>query len=169
VAFIHPTLASAGLVAAVLTTAILVSACSKSSGSNPSTPSGPAAPAFTVTFGENPVPFRSTGCNGSVPEGWFTTARIQETAGVSFTPGTLTQKLDGAPAAALMESFGSRFGACSGAPFTPGVISANGAACGIVGVCTTSTYGNYQFEVSGTDANGRPASFSSPVLQFGPR
>ena len=62
---------------------------------------GLALGAFAVTFGENPVPFRSTGCNSSTPQGWYTTARIQETAGVAFTPATLTQKLDGLAAGAL--------------------------------------------------------------------
>ena len=101
---------------ATITTALLLAACSKSD-TAPAPPPAPPAPStatFTVTFGENPVPFRSTGCNSSMPQGWYTTARIQETAGVAFTPSTLTQKLDGAAASVLSESFASRFGACSG-------------------------------------------------------
>jgi hypothetical protein len=125
--------------------------------------------AFQVTFGQNPVPFRDSGCNGSVPQGWYTDARIQETAGVAFTPATLTQKLDGAPAAILNESFASRFGACPGNATVGGIIAANGSVCGSVGVCTTGTYSSYQFEVSGTDANGHTVTFASPVLQLGAR
>ena len=151
-----------------IATALLVTACSKGNQTPmpPATMPPPPTSAFTVTFGENPVPFRSTGCNGSIPQGWYTTARIQETAGVSFTPATLTQKVDGTAAAFLTESFASRFGACSGVAFTPGTIAANGAACGIVGVCTSDTYRSFQFEVSGTDANGRAITFASPLLQL---
>jgi hypothetical protein len=101
-----------------------------------------------------------------VPQGWYTTARIQETAGVAFMPATLTQKLDGAAAASLAESFASRFGACAGAAFTPGTIAANGAACGVIGICTTNTYTTYQFEMSGTDANGHALTVPSPTLQL---
>jgi hypothetical protein len=162
---------SAIWVIATISTALLLTACKKSD-TTPTTPSAPPAPStatFAVTFGENPVPFRSTGCNGSMPQGWYTTARIQETAGVAFAPSTLTQKLDGTAASVLNESFASRFGACSGSAFTPGVIAANGAVCQVVGVCTTETYRTYQFEVAGTDANGHALTFSSPLLQFGAR
>jgi hypothetical protein len=154
----------------IATTVMAGGACQKSEStpSNPGSPT-PATAAFTVTFAENPVPFRTTGCGGSVPQGWYTNARIQETAGVAFTPASLTQKLDGTAAAILSESFASRFGACSGSAFTPGVIAASGAACGIVGVCTTATYGTYQFDISGTDANGHAVTISSPVLQLGAR
>jgi hypothetical protein len=156
---------------AAIASALLATACSKS-GTTPSPPPAPPAPstaALMITFGENPVPFRSSGCNGSIGQGWYTTARIQETAGVAFTPRTLTQKLDGTAAGVLAESFASRFGACSGSAFTPGVIAGNGAACGVVGVCTTATHGTYQFEVAGTDANGRALTFASPLLQLGAR
>ena len=156
---------------AAIAAALLLTACTKSE-TRPTTPSPSPAPStatVAITFGENPVPFRSTGCNGSIPQGWSTTARIQETAGVAFTPGMLTQKLDGTVASALAESFASRFGACGGGAFTPGVIAGNGAVCGVVGVCTTETYRSYQFEVAGTDANGQARTFSSPVLQFGAR
>ncbi len=162
---------SAIRVIATITTALLLAACQKSD--TTPTPTPPPAPpstaTFAVTFGENPVPFRSTGCNGSMPQGWYTTARIQETAGVAFTPGTLTQKLDGVVASVLTESFASRFGACSGSAFTPGVIAGNGAVCDVVGVCTAETYRTYQFEVAGTDASGHALTISSPLLQFGAR
>ena len=157
---------------------VLLAGCSKSESSPTTTPTPapaptptptPATATFTVTFGENPVPFRSSGCSGSTPQGWYTTARIQETAGVAFTPASLTQKLDGSPASALAESFGSRFGQCSGAAFTPGQVAANGSACATVGICTTGSFGTYQFEISGTDANSRQVTFSSPVLQLGAR
>jgi hypothetical protein len=88
---------------------------------------------------------------------------------VAFTATTLTQKLDGNPASFLAESFGSRFGPCSGMTFTPGMISSNGAVCGVIGVCTTNSYSNYQFSVAGTDANGHAFTFDSPLLQFGAR
>jgi hypothetical protein len=89
---------------------------------------------------------------------------------VDFTPTTLTQKLDGNVASTLLaESFDSRFGACTGSAFTRGVILANGAVCGVVGVCTSSTFGNYQLELAGTDANGHALTFTSPLLQFGTR
>jgi hypothetical protein len=162
---------SATWASAAITTALLVTACTKSD-TTPTPPPAPPAPStatFTVTFGENPVPFRSTGCNSSMPQGWYTTARVQETAGVAFTPSTLTQKLDGVAASVLSESFASRFGGCSGSAFTPGVIAANGAVCQVVGVCTAETFRTYQFEVAGTDANGHALTFSSPVLQFGAR
>ncbi len=160
-----------------LTTAVVVHlACQKSSTS----PTPPAAPAptpaptpstssFTVTFDANPVAFTSTGCSFTSPQGWHTQARLQETGGVSFTPATLTQKLDGNAASILAESFNSRFGACSGMAFTPGVILANGAVCGVVGVCTASSFTTYQFSIAGTDANGHALTFDSPVLQLGAR
>jgi hypothetical protein len=158
-------------VTATITTALLLTDCTKSE-TTPATPSAPAPPstaAFAVTFAENPVPFRSTGCNGAIGQGWYTTARIQETAGVAFTPSTLTQKLEGTAASILTESFASRFGACSGSAFTPGVIAATGAACAVVGVCSADAYSSYQFEVTGTDANGHALTVSSPLLQFGNR
>lgn len=87
---------------------------------------------------------------------------------MAFTPVTLTQKLDGNPASILNESFNSRFGACGTTAFT-GVISASGAACATVGVCTASSFGTYQFEINGTDANNHTVTFASPVLQLGAR
>jgi hypothetical protein len=175
---VHPSLevlnvdlkAAAAFIRATMAMVLLCAACRTNE--TPTTPDPPPTPrtaAFTVTFGENPVPFRSTGCNASIPQGWFTTARLQETGGVSFTPGTLTQKLDGSTAGILAESFDSRFGACAGSAFTQGTIAANGAACAVVGVCTASTFGNYQFELAGTDANGRTMTVVSPLLQFGAR
>ena len=157
----------------VLVTILLLPACAKSS-SSPSAPVAPTTPvpptaSFTATFDQNPVPFRSTGCSFSTPQGWYTPARVQESAGVAFTPATLTQKLDGSTDGALVESFPSRFGACSGAAFTPGVIAANGAVCGIVGVCTSDAHTTYQFSIAGTDANGHALTFDSPVLQLGAR
>ena len=163
----------AGLLA-VTTAGLMLFACQKSSTSPdaPATPS-PAAPprtsAFTVTFDENPVAFRSSGCSFSTPQGWYTQARLQETGGAIFTPATLTQKLDGNIVSFLTESFSSRFGACSGMAFTPGMILANGAACGTIGVCTASAFATYQFSVSGTDATGHALTFDSPVLQLGAR
>jgi hypothetical protein len=53
--------------------------------------------------------------------------------------------------------------------FTPGMILANGAVCGSVGVCTSSAFGTYQFSVAGTDANGHALTFDSPLLQLGAR
>jgi hypothetical protein len=88
---------------------------------------------------------------------------------VTFTPSTLIQKLDGNVASSLVESFNSRFGACAGSPFSPGVILANGAVCASIGVCTSSSYSTYQFEVVGTDANGHALTFDSPPLQLGSR
>jgi hypothetical protein len=125
--------------------------------------------AFVAVFGENPVPFRSTGCNVSVPTGWYTTARLQETSGVAFTVSALTQKLDGNVSGALAESFNSRFGPCTSGSFNPGTIPANGAVCASVGVCTNASFGSYQFEISGTDANAHAVTFASPLLQFGAR
>ena len=159
--------------AALLAAVVPVSACAKSSPSptgpsNPA-PSTPTSSALTITFDENPVPFRNDGCSFSTPQGWYTAARVRETAGITFTPTTLTQKLNGTAADSLAESFGSRFGACSGSAFTPGAIAANGAACGMVGVCTTSAYTTYQLTLAGTDANGHALSFDSPVLQLGTR
>lgn len=155
---------------------VMLYACANSS-TSPTAPATPApAPtpvpptsAFTATFEQNPTPFRSTGCSFSTPQGWYTPVRIQETAGATFTPATLTQKLDGNTVSFLTESFGSRFGACSAAPFTPGVILANGTVCGTVGVCTASSYTTYQFSIAGTDANGHAVTFDSPVLQLGVR
>jgi hypothetical protein len=165
------TLKAASWLPATAMLGVLLAACAKS-GTSPTPsppPAAPASAALTVTFGENPVPFRSTGCNASTPQGWFTTARIQETAGVTFTPSTFTQKLDGSAANFLAESFNSRFGACSGSSFTEGVIPANGAVCGVVGVCTSNTFATYQFELTGTDANGHALTFQSPSLQLGSR
>ncbi|HEV3142210.1 MAG TPA: hypothetical protein VGY57_16905 [Vicinamibacterales bacterium] len=153
-------------VAFVLIASAFAACTGSSSSTAPSTPAPPTA-SFTVTFDENPVPFRSSGCSFSTPQGWYTTAHIQEKSGVAFNPGALTQKLDGNVAASLSESFGSRFGACSGQSFTPGTIAANGSACGIVGICTSTRYGNYQFSIAGTDANGHAVTIDSPVLQFG--
>jgi len=148
-------------------------ACQKSSTSPPPpttpSPTVPSTSSFAVTFDENPVAFRSTGCSFSTPQGWYTQARLRETGGVSFTPTTLTQKLDGNAVSFLAESFNSRFGACSGMAFTPGVILANGAVCGGVGVCTASSFAAYQFSIAGTDANGHALTFDSPVLQLGAR
>src|ERR1700704_6079248 len=106
-----------GLLAAT-TTGLMFLACQKSSTSPdaPATPS-PAAPrtsACTVRFDETPVAFRSSGGSFSTPQGWYTQARLQETGGAIFTPATLTQKLDGNIISFLTESFGSRFGGCSG-------------------------------------------------------
>jgi hypothetical protein len=149
---------------------LMLFACSKSSSSPtpPSTPP-PATAALTATFEQNPVPFRSAGCSFSTPQGWYTPVRLAETAGVAFTPSTLTQKLNGSTVPFLDESYASRFGACTGAAFTPGVINASGAVCGTVGVCTASTFTTYQFSIAGTDANGHAISFDSPLLQLGAR
>lgn len=158
--------------ARVLTTIALtlpLAACGGSSTSPSNTPP-PAQPSATLvaTFNENPVPFRTTGCNASTQQGWYTQAQIKETSGVSVTVNTFVQKLDGASSALLNESFNSRFGACAGT-FTEGTIPANGSVCGIVGVCTSSTFSTYQFELSGTDANGHAVSFVSSLLQLGSR
>jgi len=152
-----------------LTAATLVHLACQESSKAPAAPAPPATASFRVTFTENPVPFRSTGCSFSTPAGWYTEARIQETAGVSFTVTTLTQKLDGNPSSLLAESFNSRFGACSGSTFAPGTIAANGAVCGSVGVCTSNAFATYQFTVAGTDANGHAVTVDSPVLQLGAR
>ena len=152
--------------------ALMLFACSKSSSSPtpPSTtPPSSSTAALTATFGENPVPFRSTGCSFSTPQGWYTSVRVAETAGVAFTPATLTQKLNGSTVPFLDESYASRFGACTGAAFTPGLINASGAVCGTVGVCTASSFTTYQFSIAGTDANGHSITFDSPVLQLGAR
>jgi hypothetical protein len=157
---------------ATTTTAVLLAACQGATSPTPPAPPPPVVPSTStvvVTFTENPVPYRSSGCNASVPQGWYTAVRLQETSGVAFTPSTLTQKLDGTVASFLVESFNSRFGACSGATANAGVIPGNGALCGVVGACTTSTFGNYQFEITGTDANGHALTFVSPMLQFGAR
>ena len=160
----------AGLV--LIVGAWLHAACGR--GASPSTPAAPSTPApaatavVAVTFSENPVPFRSTGCSFSTPQGWFTDARIQETAGVAVTVTTLLQKLDGSPSSLLSESFNSRFGACAGSTFTPGSIPASGAVCGTVGVCATGPYSTYQFSIAGTDANGHSINVDSPILRFSP-
>ena len=159
---------------AVTTITVLLSGGCSTSSTSPTTPATPApAPpstaAFAATFDQNPVPFRSTGCSFSTPAGWFTQVRVQETAGVSFTPATLTQKLDGNTVSFLAESFGSRFGSCSGSAFTPGVIAANGAVCATIGVCTAGSYATYQFSIAGADANGHAITFDSPMLQLGAR
>jgi len=148
--------------------ALALPACgSSTSAPSPTPPPTTGRATFTVTFDQNPVPFMTGGCSFSTPSGWSTSARIQETAGVAYTPSTLTQKLDGAIAGMLNESFGSRFGACSNMSFTPGMILANGAVCGVVGVCTTTaTYHTYQFSITGTDANGHSVTIDSPMLQF---
>jgi len=147
--------------------ALLMTACG-SRGTSPTAPAA-ASSALTITFDANPVPFSATGCSISIPRGWYTTAHIQETNGVAFTPTTLTQKVDGNPIGSLSESFNSRFGACAGGTFTPGMIPAHGTVCGVVGICTTSTYSSYQFQLDGTDANGHTLSFTSPQLQLGAR
>jgi hypothetical protein len=153
---------------AVTTTVLMLCACQNSS-TSPTPPPAPPTSAVAVTFSESPLAFRSTGCSFSTPPGWYTQARLQETGGVTFTPSTLTQKLDGNAASVLAESFNSRFGACSGMAFTPGMILANGAVCGVVGVCTASSFATYQFSIAGTDANGHTLTFDSPVLQLGAR
>jgi hypothetical protein len=160
-----------GTLLAVATTTVLLFACQNSS-TSPTTPAPtptPSTSSIAVTFDANPVAFSSTGCSFSTPQGWYTQARVQETGGVTFTPSTLTQKLDGNTVSFLVESFNSRFGACNGMAFTPGVILANGAVCGVVGVCTASSFTTYQFSVAGTDANGHALTFNSPVLQLGAR
>ena len=106
-------------------------------------------------------------CGGSSSSSPTPTPPALPTA--TFTVTTLTQKLDGAAAGILAESFNSRFAACSGLSFTPGMILANGAACATVGACTASTYSTYQFSLAGTDANGHTITFDSPVLQLGAR
>jgi len=165
-----PHLARIACLIAFVTTAPAIGGCGNGSTSAPSpAPSGPPTASLRVTFDENPVPFRSTGCSFSTPSGWYTPARIQETAGVAVTVATMTQKLDGAAVGFLAESFDSRFGACSGTPFTPGMILAGGAACGTVGACTAGSYSTYQLSIAGTDANGHAISFDTPVLQFGAR
>ena len=142
--------------------------CSNSPSSAPTPPASPSA-RLQVTFDQNPVPFRSSGCSFSMPSGWYTSARVQETAGVALAVTTLTQKLDGATVSFLTESFDSRFGACAGLTFTPGMILAGGAACGTVGACTDGNHSTYQFSLAGTDANGHTISFDTPVLQLGAR
>jgi hypothetical protein len=174
---VHPSLVNLKRATRILTTTAigLVFAACGSSSTPPVTPTPTPTPtpaptsAFVVTFSENPVPFRSTGCNVSVPQGWYTAVRVQETSGVTFTPSDLIQRLDGNVASSLAESFNSRFGACTGSPFNQGVILGNGAACGSVGVCTSSTFSTYQFQLNGTDANAHSVAFLSPMLQLGPR
>jgi hypothetical protein len=155
----------ATILVAIATAAPLWIACGK----NATAPSGSGTSSLAVTFDENPVPFKSSGCNASVPQGWYTGARIQERGGVNFTPSSLTQKLDGSVSSLLTESFGSRFGPCSGMAFTEGIILANGAVCGTVGICTTSTFSTYQFTIAGNDANAHTLSFDSPVLRLAAR
>ena len=142
-----------------------------STSTTPTSPTSPlpATASFTATYDENPVPFRATGCSFSTPQGWFTPVRLQETGGAAVTVSTLTQKLDGAAASALAESFNSRFGACASADFSPGMVLARGSVCAIVGICTTSAFSNYQFQITGVDANGHSITFDSPILQFGAR
>jgi hypothetical protein len=164
--------AAAAPMAVAIVAIMIAAACAKKEGSptNPTpTPTPNPTAAFTVSFGENPVPFRSSGCNVSNPQGWYTTARVQETAGVAFTPAALTQRVDGSVAGFLNESFASRFGACSGGTFTPGTIPANGAVCANVGVCTSDAHSTYQFQITGTDANGHAVTIDSPMLQLGAR
>jgi hypothetical protein len=165
-------LKAATCILATTTTGLLIAACSGSTSPTPPTPPPPAAPSTStvvVTFSENPVPYRSSGCNASIPQGWYTAVRLEETSGVTFTPKTLTQKLDGTVAGFLVESFDSRFGACTGGTVTPGVIPAKGTVCGVAGACTTSTFGTYQLEITGTDANGHALTFVSPLLQLSAR
>ncbi len=157
---------------AAATMVLVLSGCGKSS-TSPTAPSTPAPPsgtsALTATFDQNPAPFRSTGCSFSTPQGWYAQVRVQETAGVALTPATLTQKLDGRTVSFLDESYGSRFGACPGTPFTPGMVLASGAVCATIGVCTASSFATYQFSIAGTDANGHAIAFDSPMLQLGAR
>jgi hypothetical protein len=154
-----------------LVSALALDACSKSSSAPmpPSTPSAPPTAALTITFDENPVAFKSTGCSFATPGGWYAQARVQETAGVAVTVTSLTQRLDGAANSNLAESFNSRFGACAGGTFTAGTIPAGGAVCGLVGVCTTASHGTYQFSITGTDANAHAVTVDSPVLRLSPR
>jgi len=155
---------------ASITALVLVACDGGSEGTTtPTPPPSARSAALVITFDENPVPFKDTGCNAVVPQGWSTQARVQETGGVAFTPSALVQKIDGNVADFLQESFNSRFGACPGGAFTPGTIPANGAVCGIVGVCTTSSFNNYQFQITGTDAGGRALTVDSPMLRFGSR
>ena len=160
----------------LVASALMLDACSQSSTAPSTTTTTAPAPApapststFTTTFEQNPAPFRSTGCSFVTPAGWYTNVRVQETANVAFNVTGLTQKLDGNTVSFLAESFGSRFGACSGAPFTPDMILGNGAVCATIGVCTSGSYGTYQFSIAGTDANGRAVTLDSPVLQLGGR
>jgi hypothetical protein len=153
----------------------ILAACSSSSAPSPApqppapAPPAPSTAALAATFDESPVPFRTAGCSVSVPQGWYTGVRVRETAGVAFTAATLTQKLDGNTVSFLNESFNSRFGACAGGTFVPGVIPASGAVCATIGVCTAASFGTYQFEITGTDANGHAITFTSPLLQLGGR
>jgi hypothetical protein len=157
----------------VIAGALLLAECGKSA-TAPASPTAPApvtptpaTSAFVATFSENPVPFRGNDCSPLTPQGWYTSARLQETGGASFTPSAFVQKLDGSVSALLAESFNSRFGACPGSPFSAGVIPANGAVCATVGVCASTAFHNYQFQITGTDANGHALTFDSPLLQFG--
>lgn len=157
--------------------ALLLAAASCSKSDSPSTPTTPPSTnppaattaAITITFKDNPVPFRTSGCSSATPSGWYTDVRVEETAGVAFSPKTLTQKLDGNIASSLAESYSSRFGPCSGGTFDAATIPAKGAVCAVVGVCTTGSNSNYQFEITGTDVNGHALTFTSPTLNFSPR
>jgi len=159
-------------IAAVLVCAACGGSGTPSTPSTPPTTTPPAAttPALTITFTDNPVPYKTTGCNGSTPQGWYTDARVQETAGVAFIPKTLTQKLDGVVADSLAESYASRFGACAGGMFDPALIPPKGAVCAVVGICSaTQTASTYQLQISGTDLSGQVLTFTSPLLQLSPR
>lgn len=148
--------------------AVLSTQCSKNS-LTPGPTTTPSKAALSVTFQDNPVPFRATGCNATIQQGWSTQARIQETGGVAVRVTSLTQKLDGAANSALTESFSSKFAACSGSTVAEGTIPANASVCGTVGICTAGSFGSYQLTISGTDANGNAISVDSPVLPFGAR
>ena len=97
---------------------LLFDGCHKSQ-TSPTTPTTAGSASLTVTFAQNPVMFSSTGCNASLPQGWYTQARLQETSGVNFTARSLIQKLDGNVTSLLAESFSSRFGACPDSPYNP--------------------------------------------------
>jgi hypothetical protein len=162
-----PSLPAASWLGMGLTAVLVLAACGTSATSPTPAPPSSNTSALVATFGENPVPFRDNGCSPLTPQGWYTSARLQETGGASFTPSAFVQKLDGNVSALLMESFNSRFGACPGSPFNAGVIPANGAVCATVGVCASTAFHNYQFQITGTDANGHTLTFDSPLLQFG--
>ena len=155
--------------AVVVAASVLVGCQGGDTAPSPSPTPQPRSASLVITFDENPVPFKTTGCNPVEPQGWYTGVRVQETGGVSFTPSRLVQKVDGNVADFLQESFNSRLGACAQGTFAPGTIPANGAVCGVAGVCTSGSYSSYQLQISGTDANGRSMTFDSPVLQFASR
>jgi len=153
---------------AVLPAIVLICAagCGKST-TAPTTSPAPSTAALTATFDDNPVSYKTAGCSFSTPQGWYTNVKVQETNGIAVTVTSLTQKLDGGPAVGILdESFNSRFGACSGDSFQSSMIPARGSVCAVVGVCTTGTYGTYQFTIAGSDANGHSITFDSPVLRF---